>query len=70
LRLLAYDAPLALERPGARLPEVLAEHTTPLRETLAAHSGRSVTLSAFLPLEDGVLPRAFEVLVDRAEYLR
>jgi hypothetical protein len=69
LRLLAYDAPLSPERPGARLPEVLAEHTMPLRDTLAVRSGRSITSSAFLPLEEGVLPRAFEVLVDRAEYL-
>jgi hypothetical protein len=70
LRLLAYDAPLSPDLAGARLPEILAEHTTPLRETLAARSGRRVTLTASFPLEEAVVPRAFEVLVDREEYLR
>jgi hypothetical protein len=69
LRLLAYDAPLAPDRLGARLPEVLAEHTTALRGTLPARASKSVELTAPLPLEEGVVPRAFEVLVDREEYL-
>jgi hypothetical protein len=70
LRLLAYDAPLLPDRLGERLPEVLAEHTTALQGTLPARVGKSVELTASFPLEEAVVPRAFEVLVDREEYLR
>jgi hypothetical protein len=70
LRLLAYDAPFMPDRLGARLPEVLAEHTTLLPGTLPARAGKSVELLASLPVEEGVVPRAFDVLVDREEYLR
>jgi hypothetical protein len=69
LRLLALDDTLDAARPGARSPGVLAEHTARLDATLGPRSGRTLSLSAPLPLEEGVMPRAFELVVDREENL-
>jgi hypothetical protein len=66
---LAFDAALDLRQPGTRMPSVLAEHTMHLDAALAPRSGRWFSLSAPLPLEPGVVPRAFEVVVDREETL-
>jgi hypothetical protein len=70
LRLLALDDTLDTREPGGgRAPRILAEHTTRFDVTLAPNSGRGLALWAPLPLEPGVLPRAFEVMVDREENL-
>jgi hypothetical protein len=47
----------------------LAEHTAHLDLVLAGETGRTVALSAPLPLEPGVVPRAIDVVVDREENL-
>jgi hypothetical protein len=69
VRLLALDEPLDAAQPGARAPRVLAQHTAHLASALAPSSGRTLALSAPLPIEPGVVPRAFEVSVDREENL-
>jgi hypothetical protein len=69
VRWIAFDAGLDRERPGTRMPGVLAEYTAHLDAALAPRSGRVFSLSAPLPLEPGVVPRAFEVMVDREENL-
>jgi hypothetical protein len=69
VRWLAFDAALDLRQPGARMPGILAEHTVHIDALLAPRSGRMFSLSAPLPLEPGVVPRAFEVVVDREENL-
>jgi hypothetical protein len=69
LRLLALDGGLAAARGGRDIPEIVAEHTARLDVALAAESGRTVALSAPLRIESGVVPRAFDVVVDREENL-
>lgn len=69
LRLLAYDAALAPDRLGASLPVVLAEHTTTLAGTLPARAGQRIEHTASLALEEGAVPRVFEAIVGREEYL-
>lgn len=67
LRLLAFDAPLDRLRPGVREPALLAEHTTHVRASLPARSGRWLTFLAPLSLESGKTPRAVELVIEREE---
>lgn len=69
VRWLAFDASLDLQRPGRRAPRLLAEHASHVAAALEPHSGRTLSVSASLPLEPGEVPRAFEVIVDREENL-
>ncbi len=66
VRVYALDAALDPQR-SSRAPAVLAEHTMPLGLPLLARTGRRLELSAQLPMEAGVVPRAFEIQVDREE---
>jgi hypothetical protein len=68
VRVHAFDAALDPLR-SARVPARIAAHTVPLGLPLLARSGRRLELSAPLPLDAGVTPRAFEIRVDREENL-
>jgi hypothetical protein len=68
VRVHAFDAALDPLR-SARTPALIAAHTQPLGLPLLAHSGRRLELSAPLPLDAGMTPRAFEIRVDREENL-
>jgi hypothetical protein len=68
VRVHALDTALDPQRSG-RAPAVLAEHTMPLGLPLLAQAGRRLDLSVPLPIDVGVVPRAFEIQVDREESL-